>query len=266
MIRKIKTPYGKVTVYQNGPGKGKHVIVIPGFSESITHNRELVDRLAGQGYDAFTFSQPRRGTFVDPIARQQAIVLELFKALLPADQKVYAVAHSLGVAAALKAARLHPDKFTGLLLMQPSGIGERQTLLRLIRRVGKKTAKNHKNVASTAGSAVYSVTIRQVLRAHATSTAYLIRNPLLALKEASAAVHYRIAEDIIEVQKLGIAVHIVLVRNDELFTMGDALEYDNVLKLPGAYSTLTHKEARHDTFWMHPEQTAELVDGFIKQT
>ena len=241
-------------------------MVIPGFSESITHNRELIDRLADQGYDTFTFSQPRRGTFVDPIARQQAIVLELLKALLPTDQKVYAVAHSLGAAAALKAARLHPDKFSGLLLMQPSGIGEKQTLLQLIRRVGKKTAKNHTNVTGVAGSAVYSVALRQVLRAHAASTAHIIRNPLLALKEASAAVRYMIAEDIIEVQKLGIAVHTVLVRNDELFTMGDVLEYDNAIELPGAYSTLTHREARHDTFWMHPEQTAELVDGVIRQT
>lgn len=262
MIQKINTSFGKAKIYRKG--SGPKILIVPGYAESIVHNRELVDRLASKGYDAFTFSQPRRNSFVNPINRQQAIVLDVIDVLVPKDQNVFIVAHSLGAAAALGAAKIHPEKLQGLLLMQPSGIGEKQTFLQLLRRVSKKTARNHENVTRVDNSVVYTVALRHVLRAHTASARHIIRNPLLALREANAAVQHMIAEDIIQVQKLDVPVDILLVHNDELFTMGSMLEYDHAITLPGVHSSLAHREARHDTFWIHPEQTASIIDTFIR--
>lgn len=119
-------------------------MIVPGYSESITHNKALVNELADRGLAAFTFSQPRSGRrAIDPIERQSDIIAQVLAAMLPERQKMHAAAHSLGSAALLRAAKKHPERFTGLLLMQPPGMSGRQGFLQLARRVGMKTVKNH---------------------------------------------------------------------------------------------------------------------------
>lgn len=50
MLSKIQTPYGKVAIYRKtAPNATKTILVVPGFGESLTHNRELVDILANRG-------------------------------------------------------------------------------------------------------------------------------------------------------------------------------------------------------------------------
>ena len=51
MKQVVTTSYGKAKVYR--VGSGQMVMVVPGFSESITHNKELVDTLATQGYNVY---------------------------------------------------------------------------------------------------------------------------------------------------------------------------------------------------------------------
>ena len=261
MLQNIDTTFGKATIYKNG--EGDHIVVVPGYSESITHNRQLVDAIAKKGgYDVLTFSQPRKNALVHPLDRQRDIILSVLDASLDADVAVHGVAHSLGSLSLLRAAALRPERFKSLILMQPPGITAELSLLQLARRVSRKTTNNHIN---TARRGVYpSASLRHVLRSLLSSFHVIARNPRLALKEANVARKHSLADDIASVRTHGIPMHVITAHGDELFSVKDELGYEQIVQLDGSFSSLLDKTAGHDTFWMHPEQTAELVDSLVR--
>ena len=146
---KTHTSFGKSNIYHSHPeSKGEAVLVVPGFSETITHSKKLTYSLGNEGFNAFTFSPPRKGGTIektDPIKRQSKIILEILDASVSQEQKVIGVAHSLGSAALLKAAQEAPERFSQLVLMQPVGLAGEHSFGSLLRRVGRKTVKNHIN-------------------------------------------------------------------------------------------------------------------------
>lgn len=248
-------------IYRNGPTTAHKVLVVPGFSESITHNKALVDIVASKGYNTFTFSRPRGGPSRHPLDRQKDIVMSALMATVPENEKVHAVAHSLGSATLLRAAREHPERFASLLLMEPSGIVSIQSLRELVHRASIKTKNNQQAVSRNEPS----VTLRQIIRAQLASSVIIARNPILAFKEARVATRHSIADDIVAIMRLNIPIHIVNAYGDELFSIDRAgIGYDQIMTFAGSYSSITDKSAGHDTFWIHPEQTAQLVDTFIK--
>lgn len=266
MTEEVITPYGKTKVYENGTGPT--VIVVPGFGGSIVHNKVLVHKIAEKGYDAITFDQPRRDAKAHPIDRLEAILSSILSATVADDTLLYGVAHSLGSAALLRVARKHPERFKGLLLMQPAGIGDPQTLMSLMKRVSKKTAKNHsgtfKRKKSSKDPRLQTASFGQIMQANVSNAKLIALNPSLALKEAKIALEHTIKDDIAAVQELGIPVQIIVSHHDDLFSMSELGNYEAVTRMDGSYSSIANKESRHDTFWMHPEQTAALVDGFIR--
>lgn len=254
-------------------------MVIPGYSESLSHNRELVDILARMGYDAFTFRPPRRKAvpIESVLDRQKDIILGILKAIVPEGEKVYAVAHSLGSAALLKAARDTPNRFIELILMQPPGLTGELSFSTLLRRVSKKTVQN---TASTLrdrhlhrikrqpgkNHRPRSATTRKLLRAQASSGYFIAKNPVLALREAHAARQYDITSDATVARKSGIPVHVIRAPGDELFSpTKTGPKSERIMHLEGAYSNLADIHAPHDTFWLHAERTAEIVDGIIRE-
>ena len=261
----VNTPYGRATIYRQG--SGEKVLIVPGFSESIAHNKELVDRLARKGYDAFTFSQPRRDANTNPLNRQRDIILSVLDSAMPHSQQVDAVAHSFGAATLLSAAQANPKRFKSLLLMQPSGVGNRQSFFRLVWHIGVKSTKNHTDaIKRRTAKDPYSITLRQVASAFATSMGIIGQNPLLAFRETKVAIQHVIFDDILAIQELGIPVHSIMAYSDELFTIKIYLDSSQITELAGSYNNLFDKQARHDTFWIHPEQTTQLIDLFINKT
>ncbi len=267
MKHKIRTPFGTAILHKQGPaGESARIMVTPGYSESITHNKRLIHTLADMGYTAFTFSQPRsKGTMIDVLERQKHIIMSVLDSTLEENEKVHAVTHSFGAAALLKAAKERPELFADLILMQPSGLAGEQSFPELVRRVSRKTRTNHLYALKRHGER--SVALPQVALTHLSSSKVIARNPLLALREARLAIRHAITDDIAAVKSLGVPVHVVTVHKDDLFDMNEAgLGYDQLVALQGSYMTIADKTARHDTFWLQPERTARIVDGLVKQT
>lgn len=286
--RKTSTRYGKAKVYtaKSNLPKAERVLVVPGYSETLAHSRKLVDALATNGYDASTFSQPRRvgkkgNKIEDPIQRQGNVVLGLVEATVPQGEKVHAVAHSLGSAAVLKAAQEAPERFASLTLMQPVGLVGEQSFPKLLGRVGKKVTMNQIGALRSqdpqrrpktgyAASADTESAIRysaRVARSQVAGSGVLAKQPVLAVQEATAVGSYDIADDIVKVKELGIPVNIVKSHSDEMFDTDKVdIGYSGIADSVDSYSSVADRSARHDTFWLQPERTAAIIGQLIQKS
>src|SRR5690606_1795293 len=191
------------------------------------------------------------------------IILHVVDTILPDGESVHAVAHSLGSASLLRAAIKDPERFSSLILMEPPGMTRSQSFIQLARRVGLKIARNHLYAARKHPS--LSVSLRRVIRAQLSSAGVIIKNPKLALEEAHTARRYNLANGTASVHALEIPVYIIKAHGDELFTTGNLPEFEHILELAGAYCSITDRHAGHDTFWLHPQQTAQTVNIFISR-
>lgn len=282
-MNKIKKYYNEPRLYSstNRNKSTEKIVVIPGYGETIEHNKDLVDALTLIGFDAFTFSQPRRS--IDPanakaINQQAAVVASIIEKATYGDEKIHAVAHSMGSGALLKAALNQPERFASITLMQPMGMVGVLGLKNLVARAGKKAIKNQrsalsgqninksskKGYAATADFESIGRLSSRVAQAQLTSLGYLATNPRLSIREASEAGGYSINEDLEKVMDLGIPVHIVLSRGDELFKYED-LDLKS-LSGPSSISSVADYDAGHDTFWMQPKRTAQMISQLIKQS
>lgn len=288
MEQRTSTPYGNAKVYsaKSNLPEAERVLVVPGYSESLAHSRKLVDALATNGYDASTFSQPRRAgkeadRVKDPIQRQGNVVLSLVEATVPQGEKVHAVAHSLGSAAVLRAAQEAPERFASLTLMQPVGLVGEQSFPELLGRVGKKVTKNQTGALRSqdpqrqpktgyVASADKESAIRysaRVARSQITGSGILAKQPLLAVQEATAVGSYDIADDIAKVKELGIPVNIVKAYSDEMFDTDKVdVGFAGITDSVDSYSSVADRTARHDTFWLQPERTAAIIGQLIQKS
>ena len=264
---KLKTSYGITDIYSQKPSNAtERALVLPGFGESTYHVKPVVDALAVNGYESLTFSPPRRdvkqtGKHIDPILRQGKIILEVLKATVSSGEKVHAVAHSLGAAAVLKAAQLQPEYFASLILMQPAGIvTEHQSVYELARRATKKLSTNQE-VAKLSNDNSSG----RVARTRLASGAVIAKQPLLAWREAAAAGDYDITGDLQRVADLGIPIHLVASKGDEMFDHVKVERNRSTVEgLVQTYTLLDEATANHDTFWIHPQNTAAIVQNLIK--
>lgn len=284
MNQRISTSYGKSKIYstENQDPSSERVLVVPGYSESLAHSKDLVDALGATGLSALTFSQPRRTdksqVALDPIQRQGNIVREILDATVAKGDKIHAVGHSLGSAAILEAALQSPERFASITLMQPVGMVGNQSFIELAGRVSEKVAKNQMKAMKSqnpkkqprgryAASADSESAVRysgRVARAQITASGVIGKQPVLALKEASASGHYDIAEDLRKVAELGIPVNIVKAHGDEMFDPDKVDQgYEPIADIVNSYSSVADVKAGHDTFWLQPERTAQIVGQLI---
>lgn len=284
MKSKASTPYGKTKIYSSKSSStgAERVLVIPGFSESVTHSKKLVDALARHGFYAATFSQPRHASkeahrVSDPIGRLGDVVNSLVETTVPEGKKVHALAHSLGTAAVLRAAQQAPERFASITLMQPVGMVGRQSLAELTGRVSRKVAKNqlealHSQNPNKQPENGYAASVDnesaiaysgRVAKAQLMGGKVLASQPPLAHKEASAAGNYEIADDIAKVTELGIPVHLVTAHADELYDNDKVHAGYEAGIAATSYSSIADPQARHDAFWLQPERTATIVDQIV---
>lgn len=284
---KTRTPYGKskvITAHSKTPSAG-NIFVVPGFSETTAHNSELVDALANEGFDATTFSQPRRtgrkaDRIADPIGRQGRVILRVLEASVTPGEKVHAVAHSMGAAATLKAALEAPELFDSLTLMQPLGLAGEQGFSELLGRVNKKTVKNqrvalHSQDPRKLADHGYAANLDtesalnfsgRVTNAHIAAGKVLLSQPALSLREARAAGTYSMTDDIAKVTALGIPVHLVVAHGDEMFDHDKVDAGYDAGVAASSYMSVADREAGHDTFWMQPARTAAIVGQIIRHS
>lgn len=284
MKRSTSTPYGKTKVYSADSEflGAERVLVVPGYSETIAHNRKLVDALAKVGFNALTFSQPRRvgkdsHRVSDPIQRQGNVVLNLVEASVPTGEKIHVVAHSLGSAAILRAAQEDPERFASITLMQPLGMVGQQSFVEMAGRVSRKVAGNQISAlrrqdpnrqpkvgyaANVDDESARSYT-KRVFKAQLAGSQVLTTQPTLALREAIAAGKYNITDDIARVTELSIPVHIVVAHGDEMFDNDKVHAGYEAGIAASSYSSVADRGARHDTFWMQPTRTAAIVSQLI---
>lgn len=286
MNRTAVTPYGKTEIHSANPvnelSPGEHVLLVPGYGEEALHNKELVDALGSLGIEAGSFDQPRKqGSSDEPIQRLGDVVKSILDVHIPEGDKIHLVGHSLGAAAALKAAQLAPERFASVTLMQPAGMVGRQGLGELTKRVSKKIAKNQFGALrpqetgrqngygfvaafDTESAPHYS---KRVAHAQIRGGNLLLKQPMLALKEALAAGKYDITQDVRNVRRLGLPVNIVSSHSDEMFEQSKVdVGYKKIADEVSSYSSVADRKARHDTFWLQPRRTAGIIAQLIKQS
>lgn len=286
MMTKVETPYGEVPFYEANPsGEGAKILVVPGFSETITHNKALADALGRRGYRSMTFTQPKRRKIAEdigPIEYQGRVVCFLLDACLENDEKVHGVVHSLGGPVMLKAFQIaileRKNHFASLQLHESAGVTGRQGIGRLAIASTGKLLSNHKRALKpqdperqleigyraakdTEPRSSYS---RRVLRAHL-SGGRIFMHPVLSIQEAKAAGSHNARRDMAVAAALGTAAHIVTAPGDEFFGQErfDA-NYSFFEYAAASYSVVADAGAGHDTFWMQPERTAEIVDQILE--
>lgn len=288
MKRAIKTNFGKSKIYSahtegRAAAKAESVFVVPGFSETIAHSRELVDALGRRGFDAETFSPPRRSDketrhVNDAIQRQGDVVLDVLEAAHPRPERVNAVGHSLGAAAILRAAITAPERFASITLVQPLGMTGNKTMRELSAAATGKTIKNQieafkgqdptdlpeTGYAARIDSETPLRYAGRVAAAHAAGFGVLAKRPMLTYKEAKQSGKYEIVEDVARVSELGIPVHMVMAYSDDLFDYSEVeATHEKIGEHAASHSTVADREARHDTAWLQPERTAEIISQII---
>jgi pimeloyl-ACP methyl ester carboxylesterase len=254
--------YGRFTTYKKVPDyPASHIFVIPGFAENLLQTKPIVDALAAKNFAAYTYSQPRLdskndGVLDHPLERQGKVALMALSELLPGLTKVAAVAHSLGTAGILKAAQSCPERFDSLILMQPVGLAGIQTFKDLFKKGLRKNRNDHRLV----GGMPLNSERRFVAKAQIASMGLIVRQPLLALREAQAIGIYNIAEDIKKVVARGIPVHLVVSKHDEYFEYTEV--HDQLRTLDGIVTSITildEPHHGHSISWLDPELTSELT-------
>lgn len=264
-----KSQFGKTKIFEvKSHQAGDKLVVVPGFSEGITHTKKLLGHLSAKGYDAITFSQPRKrgDASLDAIERQSEVLLDVLDERTAADEKVHAVAHSLGSGALLKAAIQRPEKFKSITIMEPAGAVGQQGLTELLGRVGKKVVKNQVGAAMGQDSETFSKDGHYVASADSESAirfsnrvnsaqlaagGTILKNPALAVSESLAAGRYDLTDETIQVIDLGIPVHIVKAQSDEMFDTDKVdMRLEGLLDHGASISSVADPTARHDTSWI----------------
>src|SRR6185437_3494761 len=172
----------------------------------------------------------------------------------------HALAHSLGAAAALKAARQYAEGhdnarlFASITLMEPLGLVGNQSFARLV-------DKMIRNVSANQDGARRDGNYDEISCAQRAGALLIARQPLLAFGEALAAGTYTMKEDATAVMGTGTPLAIVAAYNDIMFPAQE-LQWSHV---PAGVLCLEliDSEAPHDSFWRYPGCTASLVRQLI---
>jgi alpha-beta hydrolase superfamily lysophospholipase len=276
------TPFGKTKIFQTNSDspEAQDILIVPGYTETPTHNLKLAEKLAKKGFDVTMFSQPRKvgkepHADLEPIERQAQIVKSILETTSLTDKKVHAVAHSLGAGAVLKAAAEQPESFKSIILMQPVGTVGAQRFGELFGRAAKKfksqpwaQPKNQDgSYTAMVENEPKSSVVKRVAKANIHAGAFLASQPMLAMREAKAVSQYEIADDVRKVVELGIPVHIVGAHGDELFDSSKSNNtYEELLETASSISEVADANAAHDTFWLQPERTARIIGQLINKS
>lgn len=289
------TEFGKTKTYSStsGHADSPNILFVPGFGETISHYRPLIDALGEKGFNASTFSPPRKtgNNQTDPITRQAYILSEridnrmLAKYLVDPDievadkDKIHLVAHSLGAGAALKAAILDPDRIASIILWEPSGMSGVQNLPELLNRAGNKVVNNQalatrsQKPGNESAYGGYGANVDEekagkfswrIAKAQLAAGGVILRNLPLGLKEAKAAGQFNIFKDLVRVKELGIPVDIITSYSDDMFKYANMHEgYDPATHPSRSVMSVADKNSRHDDPMLHPERTARLISQII---
>ena len=281
MQTQLKTPYGKAKLYSASPeGQGSrgNIVVIPGFAETLTQNKRLVNSLAKQGYNASTYSQPRgRGSKEDrkrsPMVRAALIAGYIINKV---DEPVDVVGHSMSAKVALIVAEAMPDKIGKVILLQPNGINSPQSLGQISKKSTMKNVDNLRNagkIAASIGESKWSV-IKLLVVGQAKATKLLAVNFNLAKAESIEAANDSLLSNAKKVRDLGKEVVVIGAQGDQFFDQqevnatyglaghmndGQTIAIDDLFPM----SVMSNPEATHDASWMRPDETAIAIRAVL---
>lgn len=222
-------------------------------------------------------------------------------------QEIALLGHSLGAAAAIRYALEAPDelieRISSITILQSAGMVGGQSITELGRRSGKKTIKSlfgaikgqgpDKNLKEfyqpgkdlenepeddksekdgtkekpkydiESGLQLFARVGRAVL-----ASGGIFKQPILSIREASAAAKYDIVDDIIKLHKKhpNLPINVVVSNGDELFPSNEV--YDTAEKIAALTNSITFasvadREAEHDFTWKKPKQFAATVEELI---
>lgn len=220
------------------------IIIAPGWSEDSQHMEIQAKELEAFGYHTLIISHPRTGKLPDkPFSKEKCIYppagfqrsLNIIGQLEDSGwNKVDVIAHSQGCIDATVAAILPPEKFNLLLFLNPAGLLENDSFVRLVAR--------------------YSSQLLQDPDYHRyRSFKHVFKNPYRAYKEAKSVAGVDIRYSLLHLrQKHDIKVAIVTGTEDPVFPIhrlhhlapeaaDNALHVDYFTTVPGDHNDLHRK-------------------------
>lgn len=126
--------------------------------------------------------------------------------------KAAVIAHSEGGIDALLAARMYPQRFQNLVLVNPGGMIGPDSFLNLSARFAYDAAKSHV-------SALREGTLAKQLAIGNEVTASALKAPILATKEVASIARTQVVNLLREIKALGIGISIIHGADDKVFPM-----------------------------------------------
>jgi pimeloyl-ACP methyl ester carboxylesterase len=151
---------------------------------------------------------------VDEIPEAELRRITAFMSALDAHsvEKISVIGHSEGGIDALLAARMYPERFRNLVLVDPGGMIGPDSFLNLSARFAYDAAKSHV-------TALREGTLTKQLAIGNEVTASAVKAPILATKEVAAIARAQVVNLLREVKALGIGIVIINGVDDKVFPM-----------------------------------------------
>jgi len=233
------------------------IIIIPGWGETPATHKDTLNTIATLGRRAIAIKIPRLGGARSEGGYPRS---EYNKALALIDtlnkkglRKVDLIAHSEGAIQAIIAALNNPERFRGIVFVDPAGLTGKDSTVKLATRFVSMLAKDARRMVKAPGDKKVNM-----LRAAAEATKYFLSNPPRGVQEANAVSAADIYEMLTVLKEVGIKVAIIHGVDDSIFPMKKlletALERDGVETM-GFYAV----KGDHREISVHPEKYAALA-------
>lgn len=231
------------------------IIIVPGWAESPSIFTEVTRRLEEQGRSATVF-ESTNVTLPDGVVESSSALNKEAAALLSVVQRgevaVDVIAHSKGAIVAALAAEQNPELFHALILVNPAGMVENDSLLALGGRFLQKS-QDLLRKAFTGGS----LSRQRIVQLHTGAAASIARNPSHSVKEALELPQTNITQLLRKAHDQGVKIAIVHSVDDKAFPMNQVQEGGMRSDFVDGFLSVT---GVHDNVWLDPEQYGVAVE------
>jgi alpha-beta hydrolase superfamily lysophospholipase len=289
MSNSIYEGRGRLSVYCESPNpSGEHfresIVIVPGHVKTAEYLAPLAIALSCHGFNAVTYEYEKEVMFdKDPIVNRASVVCEVLDTLDRSggvkDNRFHLVAHSLGSAVALLASMTDPNRFKSVTLLQPAGITSKQSIPKLMAKTSRKIVKNYVRarrgqregenemhghyVAAADTESAVDMTRRTAFALNLAKDE-LVSQPVLAFREGGIAGKYCVLEDLKAARDCGISVHVVMAASDEFFAQKNI--NPSFAEFASSWTSVADPFAQHDTSWLQPNRTANIISQLISQS
>ncbi len=233
------------------------IVVLPGWGETPATHKDTLNTISNLHRRAIAIRIPRLGgtTAQNGYPRSEYNkALALIDTLNKKELKtVDLIAHSEGAIPAIIAALNNPERFRGIVFVDPAGLIGKDSTPKLAARFVGMLAKDALRMAKVPVNKKLNM-----LRAVREATKSFLANPVRGVQEVNAIAAADIYEMLTALQEVGIKVSVIHGTNDSLFPIEKVLktsEEKGGMDTTGFYSV----KGDHREVSVHPEKYTALA-------